>query len=157
MASLELLPYFWSLNTIPVVKIWNFDFGHLSHPSTKRWKKTTFWLLLARYCIQCSLLPSYYPQLPKETLWIGYIDAVIWLTPPTRVVLVIENLPQLGGLIVPMTKTSVKISSHDSPVPKPDTWHRYNKFCPKHHILLAKKKSCLSHISFRIFKIKLVK
>ena len=32
MASLELLPYFWSLNTIPVVKILNFDYGHLSHP-----------------------------------------------------------------------------------------------------------------------------
>ena len=32
MASLELLPIFWLLNTIPVVKIWNFDFGHLSHP-----------------------------------------------------------------------------------------------------------------------------
>ena len=32
MGSLELLPYFCSLNTIPVVKILNFDYGHLSHP-----------------------------------------------------------------------------------------------------------------------------
>ena len=30
MGSLELLSYFWSLNTIPVVKIANFDFGGLS-------------------------------------------------------------------------------------------------------------------------------
>ena len=37
MGSLELLPYFWSLNTIPVVKIWNFDFGGLSHLPTILW------------------------------------------------------------------------------------------------------------------------
>ena len=30
MGSLELLSYFWSLNTIPVAKIANFDFGGLS-------------------------------------------------------------------------------------------------------------------------------
>ena len=35
MGSLELLSYFWSLNTIPVVKIWNFDFGHLTYPPIK--------------------------------------------------------------------------------------------------------------------------
>ena len=32
MGSLELLSYFWSLNTILVVKIANFDFGGLSPP-----------------------------------------------------------------------------------------------------------------------------
>ena len=32
MGSLELLSYFWSLNTIPVVKIEIFDEGGLSHP-----------------------------------------------------------------------------------------------------------------------------
>ena len=32
MGSLELLSYFWSLNTIPVVQISNFDLGGLSHP-----------------------------------------------------------------------------------------------------------------------------
>ena len=31
MGSLEFLSYFWSLNTIWVVKIGNFDFGGLSH------------------------------------------------------------------------------------------------------------------------------
>ena len=31
MGSLELLSYFWSLNTILVVKIRNFDFGHLRY------------------------------------------------------------------------------------------------------------------------------
>ena len=34
MGSLELLSYFWSLNTIWVVQIGNFDFGGLSHPPT---------------------------------------------------------------------------------------------------------------------------
>ena len=34
MGSLELLSYFWSLNTILVVKIGNFDFGGLSHTPT---------------------------------------------------------------------------------------------------------------------------
>ena len=32
MGSLELLSYFWSLNTIWVVKFGNFDFDGLSHP-----------------------------------------------------------------------------------------------------------------------------
>ena len=32
MGSLVLLSYFWSLNTIPVVKIWHFDLGGLSPP-----------------------------------------------------------------------------------------------------------------------------
>ena len=35
MGSLELLSYFWSLNTIPVVKIQNFDLGHLTYPPNK--------------------------------------------------------------------------------------------------------------------------
>ena len=34
MGSLELLSYFWSLNTILVVKIANFDFDGLSPPPT---------------------------------------------------------------------------------------------------------------------------
>ena len=38
MGSLELIAYFWSLNNLAVVKIWNFDFGHLSHPPTN-WDK----------------------------------------------------------------------------------------------------------------------
>ena len=32
MGSLELLSHFWSLNTILVVQLENFDFGGLSHP-----------------------------------------------------------------------------------------------------------------------------
>ena len=36
MGSLELLSYFWSLNTILVVKIANFDFDGLSSPPTYR-------------------------------------------------------------------------------------------------------------------------
>ena len=32
MRSLELLSFFWSLTIILVVKIWNFDFGHLRYP-----------------------------------------------------------------------------------------------------------------------------
>ena len=35
MGSLELLSYFGSLNTIPVVKIQNFDLGHLTYPPNK--------------------------------------------------------------------------------------------------------------------------
>ena len=35
MGSLELLSYFWSLNTILVVKIENFDFDGLSPPLQK--------------------------------------------------------------------------------------------------------------------------
>ena len=35
MGSLELLSHFWSLNTILVVQLENFDFGGLSHPPTK--------------------------------------------------------------------------------------------------------------------------
>ena len=31
MGSLELLSYFCSLNTIPAVKIQNFDLGHLTY------------------------------------------------------------------------------------------------------------------------------
>ena len=34
MGPLELLSYFWSLKTILVVQIENFDFGGLSHPPT---------------------------------------------------------------------------------------------------------------------------
>ena len=34
MGSLEILSYFWSLNTILVVQIENFDFGGLSHTPT---------------------------------------------------------------------------------------------------------------------------
>ena len=32
MGSLELLSYFWSLNTVLLVKIANFDFGVLTYP-----------------------------------------------------------------------------------------------------------------------------
>ena len=32
MGSLELLSYFWSLNTVLLVKIANFDFGGLTYP-----------------------------------------------------------------------------------------------------------------------------
>ena len=39
MGSWELLSYFWSLNTIPVVKIENFDFGGLSHPPIIEFQK----------------------------------------------------------------------------------------------------------------------
>ena len=37
MGSLELLSYFWSLNTILVVQIENFDVGGLSHPPNFEW------------------------------------------------------------------------------------------------------------------------
>ena len=43
MGSLELLSYFWSLNTIWVVKIENFDFGGLSHPPTISLLFNLFW------------------------------------------------------------------------------------------------------------------
>ena len=45
MGSLELLSYFGSLNTIPVVKIQNFDFGHLRYPPIIR----QYWQILSFY------------------------------------------------------------------------------------------------------------
>ena len=44
MGSLELLSYFWSLNTILVVKIANFDFDGLSPPPTRDCKVVCFFL-----------------------------------------------------------------------------------------------------------------
>ena len=35
MGSLELLSYFWSLNTVLLVKIANFDFGVLTYPPSE--------------------------------------------------------------------------------------------------------------------------
>ena len=90
MGSLELLSYFWSLNTILVVKIANFDFDGLSPPPTPVYFLGTFHFALFNFYL-ASLLPlSGLKKLPNSRLWIifpfcllwkfsSYMDNVVWV------------------------------------------------------------------------------
>ena len=70
MGSLESLPYFCSLNTIPVVEILNFDFGALSHPPSITYKKDQHHFI-SRVIEDCyllqKLLMSKYFELAKNS------------------------------------------------------------------------------------------
>ena len=59
MGSLELLSYFWSLDTILVVQISNFDLGGLSHPPSPSFNETNIFHLKTNLCGDYVLLSQH--------------------------------------------------------------------------------------------------
>ena len=57
--------------------------------------KTGFWVSCCLYLIWCLPYSPNPPQLPRETLWMGWISSWVWPTPPTSAHIVTEK-PSLG-------------------------------------------------------------